>query len=165
MKAIERIYQYIDLKQITKSDFEKKCGISNGYLGKMYSRNADIGESILIQVLENCPDISTDWLITGTGSMLRLDTMSPVQVTSAAPIAPAPPAPTQAAAPTPQAPDASSMHYIMQRYEALVAENALLKKENEELKQSRGTRITTPSYTVSESPVSSHLAAEPRAHK
>lgn len=151
MKAIERIYQYIDLKQISKSDFEKKCGISNGYLGKMYSRNADIGESILIQVLENCPDISPDWLLTGTGSMFRSGTVAPAQASPAAP--------------SPQAPDTSSMHYIMQRYEALVAENALLKKEVEELKQTRGTSITTPSYIVSESPVSSHLAAEPGAHK
>lgn len=108
---------------------------------------------VVQKVLSANANISADWLLTGSGSMLRSGTLAPAVL--------APQAPT----PAPQAPDTSSMHYIMQRYESLVAENALLKKENEELKQSRGTRITTPSYTVSESPVSSHLVAEPRAHK
>lgn len=71
MKAIERIYQYIDFEKIKIASFEKSCGISNGYLAKMLKRNADIGESILIQILENCPNISPEWLLTGHGAMLR----------------------------------------------------------------------------------------------
>jgi hypothetical protein len=135
-------------------------------------RGGNPSYDVIEKVLSANANIDANWLLTGTGSMLRSGTVAPAQVAPAAPIAPAPQAPTpaphaptQAVTPAPHAPDASSMHYIMQRYESLVAENALLKKENEELKQSRGTRITAPSYTVSESPLSSHLAAEPHTHK
>lgn len=82
MKAIERIYHLIDYQKITIKDFEVKCGLSNGYLGKMKSRNADIGESILTQILEKCPDISPEWLLTGDGEMLRADINTTVQKVS-----------------------------------------------------------------------------------
>lgn len=71
MKAIERIYKYIEYQCIKVSDFEKKNSLSNGYLGKMRVRNADIGESIMLQILENCPDLSPLWLLLGEGEMLR----------------------------------------------------------------------------------------------
>lgn len=71
MKIIARIYKYLDFQEISVSNFEKKMGISNGYLGKMKARNADIGEGILRKILENCPEISVEWLVTGRGKMLR----------------------------------------------------------------------------------------------
>ena len=71
MKAIERIFEYIDFKGINKSELERKTGTSNGYLAKQLQRKADIGESILINILENCPDISPEWLLTGSGQMLK----------------------------------------------------------------------------------------------
>jgi len=74
MKAIERIFQYIDNKKLNKSEFERKSGMSNGYLAKQFSRKADIGESMLNRILENCPDINPLWLLTGHGSMLKSDT-------------------------------------------------------------------------------------------
>ena len=71
MKAIERIFQYIDYRGLNKQELERISGISNGYLAKQLSRKADIGESILKKVLENCPDISPIWLLMGEGSMLK----------------------------------------------------------------------------------------------
>lgn len=71
MKAIERIYKYIDYKGINNSKLEKEIGLSNGYLGKMFSRKADIGESILNLILENSPEINPEWLLTGNGEMLK----------------------------------------------------------------------------------------------
>ena len=73
MKAIERIYQYIDSKQIKVVDFERKNNISNGYLSKMKLRSAGIGEDILNSILENCPDINPVWLLSGKGEMLKSD--------------------------------------------------------------------------------------------
>ena len=71
MKAIERIYKYIDIKGLKIAEFERKNSLSNGYLKKMLQRKADIGESILNSILENSPDISAEWLLTGNGSMLK----------------------------------------------------------------------------------------------
>ena len=71
MKAINRVIQYIDSKGINNSSFEKKCGLSNGYLGTQLRRNADLGEGVLNKVLDNCLDISPEWLLTGKGKMLK----------------------------------------------------------------------------------------------
>ena len=71
MKSIERLIQYIDFKGVNKMNFELNNGLSNGYLGKQLSRNADLGEGILVKILENCPDINPNWLLTGKGNMLN----------------------------------------------------------------------------------------------
>lgn len=71
MKIIERIYNYLDFKKIKPSEFERICGISNGYLGKQHKRLSDIGESILIAIIENYPDINPLWLVMGKGKMLQ----------------------------------------------------------------------------------------------
>ena len=71
MKAIDRVYEYIDFKGIKATPFERKIGLSNGYLGKQLSRSADLGEGVLIKIIENCPEIAPEWLLTGKGSMLK----------------------------------------------------------------------------------------------
>lgn len=71
MKAIERVYKYIDFIGIKAIPFEKKIGLSNGYLGKQLVRKADLGEGILMKIIENCPEISPEWLLTGEGEMLK----------------------------------------------------------------------------------------------
>lgn len=61
MKSIERLMQYIDYKGLNKRTFEVNNDLSNGYLGKQLSRNADLGEGILTRILDNCPDLSPEW--------------------------------------------------------------------------------------------------------
>lgn len=73
MKAIERLYQYLERKNIKPTVFERNAGVSSGYLSKQFNRKADIGESILVLITENCPEMSISWLLTGHGSMLRED--------------------------------------------------------------------------------------------
>lgn len=70
MKSIERLMQYIDYKGLNKRAFEVNNDLSNGYLGKQLSRNADLGEGILTKILDNCPDLSPEWLLTGKGEMI-----------------------------------------------------------------------------------------------
>jgi hypothetical protein len=70
MKAIERLMQYIDYKGFNKRAFEIDNGLSNGYLGKQLTRNADLGEGVLMKIVENCPDLSPEWLLTGNGEMI-----------------------------------------------------------------------------------------------
>lgn len=71
MKAIDRIFQYIDHKSVSIAEFERNNSISNGYLSKMRRRSASVGEDILNIILENSPEIDPAWLLTGQGSMLR----------------------------------------------------------------------------------------------
>ncbi len=73
MKAIERLYQYIDYKGYKPTIFEKDIGLSSGYLSVQKKRNADIGETVVNKINDNCQDISIEWLITGKGNMLRSD--------------------------------------------------------------------------------------------
>ena len=71
MKSIDRLFQYFDYKGIKPTRFEKEYGLSNGYLTQQLKRNADIGESILIKIINNCQDINPGWLLTGEGEMLK----------------------------------------------------------------------------------------------
>lgn len=69
MKIIDRIKAYIKVKGLTNASFEKKCSLSSGYIGKQVKRNADMGESILFRILEQCSDLSKEWLFFGEGDM------------------------------------------------------------------------------------------------
>jgi hypothetical protein len=73
MKAIERLYKYIDYKGNKPTRFEKELGLSNGYLGTQLKRNADLGESVLNKIVDYCLDINPEWLLTGEGEMLKSD--------------------------------------------------------------------------------------------
>jgi len=71
MKAIERVLIYLKHKKLNKSSFEKKVNLSNGYIATQSKRDADLGEGVLIKILDNCLDLNPEWLLTGSGEMLR----------------------------------------------------------------------------------------------
>ncbi|MDR1865964.1 MAG: hypothetical protein LBR08_10390 [Bacteroidales bacterium] len=71
MKAIERLHEYLNYKGLKPTRFEKQIGLSNGYLGTQLKRCADLGESIMGKIIDNCLDISPEWLLTGRGEMLK----------------------------------------------------------------------------------------------
>lgn len=73
MKAIDRLYKYLEFKGLKPGTFEKIVGLSNGYLGKQFKRGADLGEGILMKIIENCPEVNPDWLIMGSGTMILED--------------------------------------------------------------------------------------------
>jgi repressor LexA len=74
MKTINRFFEYIEFKGIKPTRFEKENSLSNGYLGTQLKRNADLGEGVINKIIDNCLDLSCDWLLTGKGSMLLTDT-------------------------------------------------------------------------------------------
>lgn len=114
MKIITRIYKYLDFQDVAVSNFERKTGISNGYLAKMRARNADVGEGILRKVLENCPEVSVEWLVTGRGEMLRA--VGAVQGQEL------PPKPPQAAAPPDQSALVAALQQTIAAKDELIAE-------------------------------------------
>lgn len=71
MKAIERLYEYLDYKKLKPTALEKEIGLSNGYISVQKKRNADMGEGALNKIIDYCRDINPLWLLTGEGSMLR----------------------------------------------------------------------------------------------
>lgn len=71
MKAIDRLYIYLDSQGIKPTVFEREIGLSSGYLSNMKKRSADIGESVLNKVIDNSHFLSAEWLLTGNGEMLR----------------------------------------------------------------------------------------------
>lgn len=70
-KAIDRLYIYMDSKGIKPAQAERDFSLSNGYLSKQKKRGGDLGESVLLSILENSPDLSPEWLLTGEGEMNR----------------------------------------------------------------------------------------------
>lgn len=63
----ERIIQYIESKEISKYQFYKITGFSNGFLDK----EGSIGSDKCEQIIYSFPELNPEWLITGKGEMLR----------------------------------------------------------------------------------------------
>lgn len=70
MKAIERLYQYFEFKHIKPTRFEKKIGLSNGYLGTQLKRKGNLGEDIFIKIIDYCLDLNPVWFVSGEGQMI-----------------------------------------------------------------------------------------------
>lgn len=73
MKAINRLVQYLDFKGIKNSHLESAISLSNGYINTQIKRGSDIGEGILVKILDYCPDLNPMWLLAGKGDMIKLD--------------------------------------------------------------------------------------------
>lgn len=73
-----RLKEYIDKKGISISAFEKSIGMSNASFGKSLKNNGAIGSDKLENILRIYPDINTEWLLTGKGSMLKIESNSSI---------------------------------------------------------------------------------------
>ena len=67
MTIVSRIRQIIEYKQVSERRFCIKIGVSNGFLSKV----KDIGSEKVKKIVNAYPEISTNWLITGKGDMLK----------------------------------------------------------------------------------------------
>lgn len=61
----QRILQFLDFKEISKYQFYKFTGITNGIL----SQTNGISEENLLRFLTTFPEISAEWLLRGEGAM------------------------------------------------------------------------------------------------
>jgi phage repressor protein C with HTH and peptisase S24 domain len=68
---LDRIKQYLDIKGISVSAFERSIGMSNASFGKSLKKGGAIGTDKLENILSVYPDISVEWLFSGKGSMLK----------------------------------------------------------------------------------------------
>lgn len=136
---LNRLKKYIDYKGISISAFEKSIGMSNASFGKSLKNGGSIGGDKLEKILSVYPDINAEWLLTGAGEMLKSTTKMNISHID--------------------------NEWILKRFEEIVAENALLKRENDELKLSRGNVINTPAYPVTSEKIGTHMAADPGTSK
>lgn len=67
----QRIKQVSDILEIKVSNLEKQIGASKGVLSRAISQNTDIQSKWLGVIVENYPQISAEWLLTGNGQMLK----------------------------------------------------------------------------------------------
>lgn len=136
---LQQISKIADKENITIGALERKIGASKGVLSRAIANNTDIQAKWIQLIVENYPQINAEWLLTGEGSMYK----SAIDL-SIKPV---------------------DNEWLLKRFEELVAENALLKRENEELKLSRGNVINTPAYPVTSEKIGTHMAADPGASK
>ena len=63
----DRLYDFLEVKDLKASKFEQKCGLSNGFCSKV---NDNITEGSVLLIQRAFPELSIDWLKTGFGDML-----------------------------------------------------------------------------------------------
>lgn len=73
MSVKERLIEFIKYKNIGQAAFEKRVGLSNGYVNNI---KKSIGEDILQKIVLQFPELNDIWLILGKGDMLKAETNS-----------------------------------------------------------------------------------------
>lgn len=73
MGVLERLSEYITSKGISMKAFEESVGMSNGSLGKTIKDGNGIRTDKLENILFVYNDLSAEWLLRGTGTMILDD--------------------------------------------------------------------------------------------
>lgn len=68
---ISRLDTYLKFKKIRFSSFEKKIGVSNGYMNSLLGKGSSLGSDKLESILKNYPDLNIKWLLTSEGEMIE----------------------------------------------------------------------------------------------
>ncbi|MFT4073492.1 MAG: hypothetical protein QM654_16400 [Dysgonamonadaceae bacterium] len=107
----QRILYFVDTLNISKRDFYSIIGVSRGTL----ESKTGITEDVVAKFIAVYKQVNIEWLITGKGKMLNEDSKS-----------------------TNESSSLDSLNLI-KRFEELIIENTLLKRELEDLKRGRGS--------------------------
>lgn len=138
----ERIIQYLFLKGVSRYRFYKETGLSNGFLDKEGAINSDNCEKIC-----SCyKDLSPEWLLMGTGEMLRSVGDEPVINTYAQ---------------KNKANNIASVEVLVNKIVELSSQNSLLKHENEVLRRLSGKTNVVEHKPLTEDDVPLNIAASP----
>lgn len=71
MSIVNRIKLFIEKKGISVRKFEEKVGFSNGAFASQYKNNKTIGSDKIENILQEYPEINSEWLLTGKGEMFK----------------------------------------------------------------------------------------------
>ena len=75
-----RIFEYLDYKGVTKSEFYEKTGLSRSNF-KGQAANSELGGEKIAKILSEFKDLNAKWLLTGLGYMIAEHNQSPVEST------------------------------------------------------------------------------------
>lgn len=70
MRVIDRLHQFLEYKNLSPYNFEKNCGIANGYINKQSKGNGTVGSMIIGKITAKYKELNVTWLLTGMGQML-----------------------------------------------------------------------------------------------
>lgn len=70
MTIKDRILEFLTTENISKAQFERQCGFSNGYVNSI---KEGVGAEKLERILREYPILSREWLLSGTGEMYISD--------------------------------------------------------------------------------------------
>jgi hypothetical protein len=70
MRAIDRLYRFMERKKLNPFNLERSCGLSNGYIASQLKSKGSIGSEILEKISHEYPELNLVWLITGKGKMV-----------------------------------------------------------------------------------------------
>lgn len=76
MNSKERLLKFIEYLSIGQGAFEKKCGISNGYIN---NNKGNIGASILNRIHDAYPELNIEYVALGSGNMLKTHDSEPIR--------------------------------------------------------------------------------------
>jgi phage repressor protein C with HTH and peptisase S24 domain len=68
MSVKKRLKEYLNYQEMTISDFERTISASNGYVNSI---SKSIGINKLEKIVENFPNLDLEWLLTGSGEMIK----------------------------------------------------------------------------------------------
>lgn len=68
-KILDRIKTIADMEGITIGALERSIGASKGVLSRAIDKGTDIQAKWIVQIVENYPQYSTQWLLTGKGDI------------------------------------------------------------------------------------------------
>lgn len=70
-KVIDRIEELMKYYNLTIAAFEREIGASNNSIGSALKRRAYIKDKTIIRILNRFPEVSTDWLVLGKGTLTK----------------------------------------------------------------------------------------------
>ena len=75
MNVNSRILEFVSAKGLSVAEFERLCGLSNGYVRKVKD---SLGKRGLTDIPRKFPELNSDWLLTGEGDMFLSQQSNPI---------------------------------------------------------------------------------------
>lgn len=75
----DRLMQFLESRGISKSEFSRRMGLSNAYIGSM---RKSMPSDKVSRLMELFPELNREWLLYGEGSMLKNEETAPKNPTN-----------------------------------------------------------------------------------